>query len=717
MRGPVPFHIRFPMPEKGFMKSILYRLSIRTRLFGIVIAFLIPVSTLTYDLVGLLNGNIEFAEKEMKGDRYERPLVNLFNEIADHRLLSMSKAQNPEAAAELVTTAATIEKVLTELGAIDKEIGADLQFTSEGLDPRGRGGMTAQKLSEKWKSFNAASGDRLDLYADMLSHIRAMIAHAGDMSNLVLDPDLDSYYTMDVTLLAMPQSLQRLSDIAVQYYPILASGRPLTPEERTDILLNARLLKESDLGRVTADFETAIHEDANAYGESPTLKANIEPAVAIYKKKVEALLAMMESIGNGAQVSGMDFITALDDAHDGTATMGEVALDELDVLLAHRIDVLAQEKNEMLLGCAFAQIVAFGLFFWLTGSVTGPIRNLQRAMADITAGKLDTPVAGQDYRDESGEMARRVETFRTNALKMRELEEEQKRADIRAEEEKSKARQELASRFEARVQGIIQTVASAATELYQTSESMSNIIGSASAKADSVARASGETSQNVQNVASAVEEMSASVREISQQILKSVAAVDSVVTEMDRADQISKLLEEATQRIGQIVELIQTIAGQIDLLALNATIESARAGEAGRGFAVVAGEVKNLANQATGATKDITANIASIQDVSAQVIEVLRSIKTATENVKEISSRIAAAVEEQSAVTNEIASNMARAAMGTGEINSGIGEVSQASQSASSSAGQTRDAARMVSEEAEKLNLEVSSFLVEIRNG
>ncbi|MCC7260337.1 MAG: HAMP domain-containing protein [Alphaproteobacteria bacterium] len=699
------------------MKSILYRLSIRARLFGIVIAFLIPISTLTYDLLGLLNGNIEFAEKEMKGNRYERPLLDLFNEIADHRLLSMSKAQDPDAAAELVTVAATIEKALTELEAIDKEVGADLQFTSEGLEPRGRAGMTAQKLSEKWKAFNAASGDRLDLYADMLSHIRAMIAHAGDMSNLILDPDLDSYYTMDVTLLAIPQSLQRLADTAVQYYPILASGRPLTTEERTDILLNARLLRESDLGRITADFETALHEDANAYGESPTLKANIEPAAAIYKKKVETLLAMMESIGNGAQVSGGDFIAVLDDAHDGTATMGEVALGELDVLLARRIDVLEQEKETMLLWCAIAQIIAFGLFFWLTGSVTGPIRTLQRAMADITEGKLDTPVVGQDYRDESGEMARRVETFRTNALKMRALEEEQKRAAIRAEEEKVRARQELAGRFEARVQGIIQTVAAAATELYQTSESMSDVIGNASAKADTVARASGETSQNVQNVASAVEEMSASVREISQQILKSVAAVDSVVTEMGRADQISKLLEEATQRIGQIVELIQTIAGQIDLLALNATIESARAGEAGRGFAVVAGEVKNLANQATGATKDITANIASIQDVSAQVIEVLRSIKTATENVKDISSRIAAAVEEQSAVTNEIAANMARAATGTGEINSGIGEVSQASQSASSSAAQTRDAARMVSEEAEKLNLEVSSFLTEIRNG
>lgn len=700
------------------MKSILYRMSIRARLFGIVIAFLIPVSTLTYQVVGLLNGNIDFAEKEIKGDRYERPLVTLLNELSDHRLVSLSKATNPEANAELATISASVEKALEELTAVDKEIGADLQFTTEGLEPRGRAGMTVQKLSEKWQALNAAApGDRLAMYADMITHIRAMIAHAGDMSNLILDPDLDSYYMMDVTLLALPQSLQRLGDMAAQYAPILASGRPLIPEEQSDLLLTARLLKESDMERVIGSIGTALHEDAGAYGESPTLKAKIEPALAEYKKQVELLIAMMESVGRGAMVSEAEFVAALDAAHDGSATLCQLALDELDALLLNRIAVLAQEERETLLWCAFAQVVAFGLFFWLTGSVTGPIRTLQRAMSDITEGRLDTPVAGQEHHDESGEMARRVETFRTNALKMRELEEEQKRAAIRAEEEKVRARQDLAGRFEARVQGIIQTVAAAATELYQTSESMSGMIGNASIKADSVARASGETSQNVQNVASAVEEMSASVREISQQIQRSVAAVDSVVTEMDRADQISKLLEEATQRIGQIVELIQTIAGQIDLLALNATIESARAGEAGRGFAVVAGEVKNLASQATGATKDISANIASIQDVSAQVIGVLKSIKGATENVKEISSRIAAAVEEQSAVTNEIASNMARAATGTGEINSGIGEVNQASQSASSSASQTRDAARMVSEEAEKLSQEVSSFLTEIRNG
>lgn len=176
-------------------------------------------------------------------------------------------------------------------------------------------------------------------------------------------------------------------------------------------------------------------------------------------------------------------------------------------------------------------------------------------------------------------------------------------------------------------------------------------------------------------------------------------------------------LDEATQRIGEIVDLIQGIAGQINLLALNATIESARAGEAGKGFAVVASEVKQLATQTTSATDEISGNIGNIREVSEQVISTLGAIKSAIGSVEEISGSISSAVEEQTAVTNEIAYNMSNASNSTRQISSEITDVSHAVNEASAASQQTLDAARMLSQQAEALAGEVNTFLAEIRRG
>ncbi len=353
------------------------------------------------------------------------------------------------------------------------------------------------------------------------------------------------------------------------------------------------------------------------------------------------------------------------------------------------------------------------VFSWI--SLFKPQHALTEAMQHIANNHLDTEIPGIGRKDEIGEIAATVQVFKDNAIAKSRLEAEQERAKISAEQEKRQAMEILANRFESKVQSIIQTVSSAASQLYQSSRSMTDLISGASRKAESVASASGQTSQNVQSVASAVEEMSASVREIAQQITKSAEAVRSAVHETSKADETSRLLEEATQRIGEIVDLIQNIAGQINLLALNATIESARAGEAGKGFAVVASEVKSLASQTTTATDEIASHINSIQNVSTQVVAALGSIKSAIGNVEGISSAISAAVEEQTATTNEIASNMSNAADGTNRISSDIEEVSRSSTEASSSASQTLQSAEMLTREAEKLSQEVALFLSELR--
>jgi methyl-accepting chemotaxis protein len=166
----------------------------------------------------------------------------------------------------------------------------------------------------------------------------------------------------------------------------------------------------------------------------------------------------------------------------------------------------------------------------------------------------------------------------------------------------------------------------------------------------------------MESVAAGSEELNASVREISEAMTKSRETAMSAVDQVASADAQAQRLTEAAQSMSGIVEMINSITGQINLLALNATIESARAGEAGRGFAVVASEVKSLANQAKQATDKIGQEIGSLNGISGDVVSALGSIKQAINNVSEYVTSTAAAIEEQSTVTNEMSTSMQRAA-------------------------------------------------------
>ena len=187
-----------------------------------------------------------------------------------------------------------------------------------------------------------------------------------------------------------------------------------------------------------------------------------------------------------------------------------------------------------------------------------------------------------------------------------------------------------------------------------------------------VATASQATLQNVQSIAAAVEELSASTGEIAKNMSMTRNAVDDIHSKTSAADSATRNLERASGSMDEIVQLIERIASQINLLALNATIESARAGEAGRGFAVVANEVKNLAQQTSNATSQISKEIAGMQAISSEVTSALDAISGGVNSVREFVSGVAGAVEEQGAVTREISSNMQTAAQSVEAIDQGL---------------------------------------------
>ena len=273
----------------------------------------------------------------------------------------------------------------------------------------------------------------------------------------------------------------------------------------------------------------------------------------------------------------------------------------------------------------------------------------------------------------------------------------------------------LIAAFEDKAESALAGLSSSSSELRSTADSMGSASQQTRQQAASVAAASEQASMNVQSVASASEEMASSVAEIARQVNESARVAQGAVDLANRADARVHSLSEAASKIGEVVELISSIAGQTNLLALNATIEAARAGEAGRGFAVVAAEVKSLAEQTAKATSEIGQQVASIQSATQESVENIKDIGGIIGRISEISSVIASAVEEQGAATQEIARNVQQAARGTTDVSSGIEEVSKAANDTAAASAQVLSASAHVAKQGELLSGEVQGFLAGIR--
>jgi methyl-accepting chemotaxis protein len=361
-----------------------------------------------------------------------------------------------------------------------------------------------------------------------------------------------------------------------------------------------------------------------------------------------------------------------------------------------------------------AVIAGVGISFYLVRDVSTGIASIVSPMQALGKGDLSAHVPHQGEKTEIGAMADTLQVFK-EALIAKKAADEAAALDAEAKIERGRRVDSITSNFEAMIGEIVQTVSSASTQLEASAGTLSSTAERSQQLTTAVAAASEEASTNVQSVASATEELSSSVNEISRQVQESARmATDAVGQARVTNDRVSEL-SKAAARIGDVVELINTIAGQTNLLALNATIEAARAGEAGRGFAVVASEVKALAEQTAKATGEIGQQITGIQAATHESVNAIKEISGTIEKLSEISSTIAAAVEEQGAATQEISRNVQQAAQGTQQVSANITDVQRGATETGSASSQVLSAAQSLSGDSNRLKLEVGRFLESVR--
>ena len=476
-------------------------------------------------------------------------------------------------------------------------------------------------------------------------------------------------------------------------------------------LIRAAKTEASDALGAAAKAVERLRENGLA---EPALVMRVADTLAAYAKDATQTADVVEQDAYVAAMVMNDAQRQFEIAHNEIRNLvasSEVIRHEADRRAAESLS-RATYEIEVAAALAIALSLSAGLFF--SRLISLPIKAMTSVMARLAQGQLEIDLPDTDRGDEVGAMAIAVEVFRDNAIKARQLSEEQAQSAA-AKAARTHALEALMREFEGKIGGVVQLLTREAEGMRDVVTVLTASSAQASDRSMAVTTAAQQASRNVQTVASAAEELSQSVAQIARQVQMSSSVAERAVGDAKRTSDVVATLSAGVAKISKVVELISGIASQTNLLALNATIEAARAGEAGKGFAVVASEVKVLATQTAKATEDITQQIAVIQSATRDAVHSIGQIGTVISEISAVAVSIASAVEEQSVATKEIARNVQEAAGGTHDVSSNIAGVSTAIAESGAVVGRVDRTAKSVAAQSSDLNREVAAFLHQVK--
>lgn len=588
--------------------NLIKRITVSHKLTIISLAFSLPITVLLYFYVSTINANIQFAALEEMGNQYQRPLEQLLDQLGQHQLLSLrQKTGQMGLDTQLRGAASEIDKAFVVLEAVNRRVGQNLQFTDEGLAKRKREHATVVKVKGKWDSLSQGAtkltaAESNQQHAAVITDIRTMITHAGDTSNLILDPDLDSYYLMDCTLLVLPQTQDRLISIISHGLEVLKEEK-LTQEQRIQLAVDASLLEQSDLQRTLASAQTAITEDPQFYGVSESLQSNLAPKLRDYQAANDDFIKLLRAASESEMTSTSpeDFVIAGMRARDASFALWSVSIEEFDKLLAIRIAKYTGDRTWVLAQTLLALIVSLVLVFFVARSITVSIRH---CMTGITHASEEMTSANHVMSANTEETA-----VQSNIV-------------AAAAEQVSRSVQTVASASEEMATSIREV----ARQAHQAAHVATNGVQMAVTANDNVVKL-GEGSKNIGSVVKVITSIAEQTNLLALNATIEAARVGEVgkgfAVVANEVKELAKQTSHATDEISHRIETIQndinatvkTIDEVSSVIKQMSTIQTAIAGAVEEQTVVTQEIGRNLTEAARG-TSEIARNIANVAEAA-----------------------------------------------------------------------------------------------------
>src|SRR5579884_2679298 len=682
------------------MTSFLDNTSISRKLFILAAIYTIPILFLLYLLVAEKNISIDFAAQEQRGTEYLRVTRKLLEHVPQHRALLKSYLDGNQALRPAVLAKeAQIGQDLAELDAVDNRLGGSLRSSAKET------ALKAQWQDLAGRALQLKSAESEDAHGKLMASVRDLVATVGDSSNLILDPDLDSYYTMDNVVVKLPDT----EDLLAQEMALaqgIAARKKMTADEKTQLVVLSGLVK--------SDLDTTQTEMGTAFRNNPL--GNLVPQLdAPVKDALSSGAAFQDLVGR--RVIDADTIDVTPDelgaagqrALDANFALWDRGVGELDNLLRNRIAGFRQNEYTAVGVAAVVFVLVSLLGYAISRRLSRRIGELARTADRIAAGDVDQVVEARG-RDEIGGLA---QSFGALARALHGTLDET-RLLIEAARNGQMAQRGNAAQFQGAYEDLVQGVnqlldaitapineAAAVLERVQAGDMTARMEGAyrgdyakikaalngalenldggltqvaisadqVASAANAIASGSQSLAQGASEQASALEEVSSSLQEMTSMTRRNAASskearslaegarasAEKGVDSMGRLSGAIERIRGSANETAKIVKTIDEIAFQTNLLALNAAVEAARAGDAGKGFAVVAEEVRSLAMRSADAAKN-TANLIDVSVKNAEngvalnqeVLRNLTEIDEQVNKVREVMVEIANASDQQS---------------------------------------------------------------------
>jgi methyl-accepting chemotaxis protein len=669
---------------------MLNKMSVRVKLILFGFVMLIPTILLGQLFLEQSQKDISFAQKERIGLEYVKPVWRLLVVATDINNTDMFSEQS--------------RQDLKALSAIESKYGAAL---------------ATKKLFAQVQESHAkliGGGTSAQARKDFTKAILNLVNHVGEDSNLLLDPDLDSYYTMDAIIARLPLAISALDRTR-------GATINLASERSEGNLLEMSAAHENFAAMtdaVSASVAGAIK--ANSSGRTHEALALLMSDFAMRQNKYLIILKAMTASHADRMALGAAEAEARASLRGSMDALWKSSAKELDRLLAARIAGFEQRRNEKAIYSVSALLIACAIGLLVSRSLASSVTRLVKRMNKLRDGDTSIDIPYLTLKTEIGDMARALDVFKSAVTDSQSAKSELEETVTAVQAENHRLNQasrqqllDMAEILEGQVGTIVDMLGITSEQLDGASKSLTDASQTASDEIHIASQLVATTEASMTAVRPGTEQLANSITQVAKEV---AVASNATLLAAERSNEASgriAVLLTAAEHVGSIVGIIDDIASQTQLLALNATIEAARAGEYGRGFAVVAGEVKSLANQTAKFTGDIAAQIQEIQTATRFASEHIKNMGETMSEISATSTTISAAIEEQTASTNDISRSIQDIAGQSERAASSVTKAEWAMTEAKKSAQDVASASEHVRLQSDILRRDFANFLNQLR--